>query len=101
MQFNLFKNDGTVEVQFNLCNEDTVKFWCELFNGDEYEELASLSLLLLSISPTSVICERGFSVMNYVKNQYRSVLTQDNLNACMAISMTNQTVTDFPFNSFL
>ena len=93
MQFNLFKNDGTVEVQFNLCNEDTVKFWCELFNGDEYEELASLSLLLLSISPTSVICERGFSVMNYVKNQYQSVLTQDNLNACMAISMTNHTVT--------
>ena len=92
MQFNVLKNDRTVDVQFNLCNEDTVKFWCELFNGDEYKELASLGLLLLTICPTSVICERGFSIMNYVKNQYhRSVLSQDNLNACMAICMTNQT----------
>ena len=77
-----------------MCNSiSAVKFWCELFDGDEYKELASLGLLLLSISPTSVICERGFSVMNYVKNQYRSVLTH----ACMVISMTNQTVTNFPF----
>ena len=33
--------------------------------------------------------------LRYVKNQYQSVLTLDNLNACMAISVTNQTVTNF------
>ena len=49
----------SIKIQFNV-----------LFEGDEYKELASLAMLLLSISPTSVICERGFSVMNYVKNQY-------------------------------
>ena len=101
MQFNVYKNDTTVDVEFNLHNEDTVKFWCLLFDGDEYKELASLCLLLLSISPTSVICERGFSVMNYVKKQYRSVLSQENLNACMAISMTAQTANNFSFNRFL
>ena len=97
----MYKNDTTVDVEFNLHNEDTVKFWCLLFDGDECKELASLGLLLLSISPTSVICERGFSVMNYVKNQYRSVLSQENLNACMAISMTAQTVNNFSFNRYL
>ena len=101
MQYSLFKNDGTLDVQFSLCKDDTVKFWCLLYDGDEYRELASLALFLLSISPTSVICERGFSVMNYVKNHYYSVLSQENLNACMAISMTSQTVRDFPFNQFL
>ena len=99
MQYNVF---STVDVQFNLQNEDPVKFWCFLFEeGDEYRELASLGLLLLSISPTSVICERGFSVMNYVKNQYRSVLSQENLNACMAIAMTSHSITNFPFDGFL
>ena len=32
-------------------------------NGEEYKELSSLALHLLVISPTSVICERGFSVI--------------------------------------
>ena len=101
MQYNVFKNDSTVDVQFNLQNEDPVQFWCFLFESDEYRELASLGLLLLSISPTSVVCERGFSVMNYVKNQYRSVLSQENLNACMAITMTSHSMTNFPFDTFL
>ena len=41
------------------------------------------------ISPTSVICERGFSIMTYVKNEY---LTQQSLNALMATAMTDYTV---------
>ena len=42
---------------------------------EEYSELAKLALLLLSISPDSVACERGFSCMNFIKNEYRSRLT--------------------------
>ena len=53
MQYNVFKNDSTVDVQFNLQNEDPVQFWCFLFESDEYRELTSLGLLLLSISHIS------------------------------------------------
>lgn len=72
-----------MDLKFNLCGGDIVKFWCHLYKneGDEYRELSSLALLLLSIFPTSVLCERG---MNYVKNEYRSVMT---LNACLSIIM--------------
>ena len=82
-QFQFFTNDSTIDMEFNLCGGDVVKFWCHLYRneGDEYKELSCLALLLSSISPTSVLCERGFSIMNYVKNEYRSVLTQENLNA--------------------
>ena len=60
-QFQFFTNDSTMDMEFNLCGGDIVKFWCYLYNneGDEYKELCSLALLLLSISPTSVLCERG------------------------------------------
>lgn len=37
--------------------------------------------------------------MNYVKNEFRTVLPQENLNACMG--MTEYTVNDFPFKVFL
>ena len=49
MQYNVFKNDSTVDVQFTLHKEDSVKFWCLLYEWEEYKELASLGLLLLSI----------------------------------------------------
>ena len=100
-QYRMYENDGTIDFQYELCNKDCVKFWCEIYKEEEYRELASLALLLLVISPTSVISERGFSVMNYVKNEYRSTLTPQNLNASMAIAMTDHTVDSFPFKELL
>ena len=80
---------------------DPVVFWCQLYEEGDYKELA---LLLLSISPTTVLCERGFSTMracmNYVKNEFRSLLTQENLNACMSLGMTSHSVHTFPFHTF-
>ena len=46
MQFNVFKNDSTVDVQFNLQNEDTVKFWCLLFDEDEYKQLSGSAFII-------------------------------------------------------
>ena len=100
-QYRLYENDVTISFQYELCGKDHIKFWCELYMGEEYKELASLALLLLVISPTSVICERGFSVMNYVKSEYRSALTHQNLNAAMSIAMTAYTVDTFPFSQLL
>lgn len=91
-----YQNDSTLDFQYQLAQNDLVKFWSELHK--DYKELSSLALLLLIISPTSVICERGFSVMNYVKHEFRSVLTQENFNACMALAMTEHTVDSFPFS---
>ena len=97
-QYRLYINDTTLDFQYELCAKDYVRFWFKLYLG---EELATLAILLLTISPTSVICEREFSVMNYVKNEFRSVLTQENLNACMALALTDHTVDTFPFTELL
>ena len=57
MQFRLYQNDSSLDIQFRTCNKDAVVFWCQLYEDGDYKELASLALLLLSISPTSVLCE--------------------------------------------
>ena len=99
MQFRLYQNDSSIDIQFSACNKDPVVFWCQLYEEGDYKELASLALLL-SISSTSVLCERGFSTMNYVKNEFRSPLTQENLNACMSLGKTSHSVHTFPFHTF-
>ena len=96
-QYTMYRNDSSLDLSYELCQKDQVKFWCELYEGDDYKELATLAILLLSISPTSVICERGFSSMNYIKNEFRSVLSQENLNACMSIALCKHTASTFPF----
>ena len=93
----MYCNDSSLELSYELCDKDQVKFWCELHESDDYKELATFAILMLSISPTSVICECGFSSMNYIKNEFRSVLCQENLNACMSIALCRYTATTFPF----
>ena len=100
-QYSMYCNDSSLDFAYEACNKDTVSFWCELYVSEEYNQLASLAILLLSISPTSVICECGFSSMNYIKNEFRSVMTQENLNACMAISLCRYNVDNFPFSKCL
>ena len=100
-QMKMYQNDSTIDFQYQLAENDLVKFWSELHKEEDYKELSSLALLLLVISPTSVVCERGFSVMNYVKNEFRAVLTQENLNACMSLAMTEHTIDSFPFSQLL
>ena len=54
-QYTMYCNDSSLDLSYELCQKDHVKFWCELYEGDDYKELATLAILLLSISPTSVI----------------------------------------------
>ena len=95
-QYSMYCNDSSLDLACEVCNKDPVKFCCGLYVSDEYNQLASLVVLLLSISLTSVIWERGFSCTNYIKNEFRSLMTQDNLNACMAISLYKYNVDNFP-----
>lgn len=97
-QYRNYCNDTTLDFLYEVSsNSDPVLFFIKLYNDEEYSELARLALLIYALSPDSVACERGFSSMNYVKNQHRTRLNQDKLNACMAIAMETRTVETFPF----
>ena len=63
-QYTMYRNDSSLDLSYELYQKNQVKFCCELYEGDDYKELATPAILLLSISPTSVICERGFSIIS-------------------------------------
>ena len=73
-------HDQVLKDRFN--NNTVRKFWSELYvdhESSQYKELATIALLILSIFPTTVYCERSFSVMHFIKNKYRNQLTDVNL----------------------
>uniref|UniRef100_H2ZRQ4 HAT C-terminal dimerisation domain-containing protein n=1 Tax=Latimeria chalumnae TaxID=7897 RepID=H2ZRQ4_LATCH len=52
------------------------EFWSNVFQfEDTYKPLAKVALLLLSLFPTTVLCEGAFSALHFLKNKYRSRLT--------------------------
>ena len=74
-QYKSYLFDGSLDFLFtDTCDRDITRFFLTLVQQEEFSELARLALLLLTVSPDSVACERGFSVMNYVKNEYRTSL---------------------------
>ena len=37
-QYRIYENDVTIDFQYQLRNKDYVKFWCQLYRGDEYKD---------------------------------------------------------------
>ena len=65
---------------------DLVGFWYDLYqNFHEYKELSKLAILIMTITPNTCDCERGFSCMNYVKNELRTAMTETTLNTSMTV----------------
>ena len=62
---------------FHKCHS-TVEFWQQVTEC-KYPELKRISIRLLSIFSTTYCCESLFSVMNFVKSQYRASLTNEHL----------------------
>ena len=79
-QYRKYCYDRTLDFLYEVSsNRNPVSFFIKLSGDEDYSELARIALLIYSLSPDSVACERGFSSMKYVKNQYRTRLTQEKL----------------------
>ena len=51
--------------------------------------------LLITLSPSTAKCERGFSTMNQLKNSTCTSMSQDTLMALMRVGSANLNVTNF------
>ena len=91
------RNDEKLKRFFEEKTTTTEKFWCKLHNLDPFKEIATVAILLLSIFPTTVYCERSFSVLHFIKNKYRNKLTDMNLEAALRLALEERTVQEFPF----
>jgi hypothetical protein len=70
-------------------------------HSETYKELAVVAILILSIFPTTVMCERSFSALYFIKNKYRNELTNDNLEAALRLALEEISVIEFPFGKVL
>ena len=77
------------------------RFWCQLYKIEQYKELAKLAVLVMTLTPDTVECKRGFSCMNYIKNELRSNLTATNLNSAIAIGQKLEQFKNFPLKKLL
>lgn len=102
-QYTAFVNDPTLDFVFECtCKKNPAAFFVHLYSEcEECSELSKLALLLLCLSPDTVACERGFSSMNFIKNEFRSRLTSQNLNVCMALTQDGRSIEDFPYSKAL
>lgn len=64
-------------------------------NPEHLSHILLLVKLVLTLSPSTAICERGFSCMNRVKTAYRTSLQPDTLNDCMQLSINGDSVESF------
>lgn len=63
--------------------------------NDRFPLLSKL-ITIIAVLPTSTAsCERGFSIMNLLKNKFRSSLQTDSLNHLMMINMNGPSLEDF------
>ncbi|XP_076805287.1 general transcription factor II-I repeat domain-containing protein 2B-like [Clavelina lepadiformis] len=67
------------------------QFIFETWNAlpDTYDNIKKYALGTLSIFGSTYVCEQLFSNMNYIKNRYRTRLTDDSLQSCVKMKMTS------------
>jgi hypothetical protein len=79
--------DQVAKLEFEA---DVTKFWLNLCSA-KYSGLKSMSRKAMVRFGTTYICESIFSAMAYIKNKYRSRLTNENLADNMRLATTSYT----------
>lgn len=75
------------------------KFWPKILrrkgSSPELKNILALVKILLVLTFSTAFVERGFSLMNRIKSDWRSRLNEDSLNDLMTVSMSPYTITNF------
>lgn len=85
-----FQEDTALQDKFQQVPKDLSceMFWVKYVSGDKYPEMKNLATELCTMFGSTYACESAFSKMNFIKNKFRSRLTDGHLNDLMRISCT-------------
>jgi zinc finger BED domain-containing protein 5/7/8/9 len=90
-----FQSDDVLK---NLYNEKYSKteidstydeFWLKYVSEKKYPTLKLLTVKMCTMFGSTYVCESAFSKMNYIKNKFRSRLSNEHLEMMMKIATTN------------
>ena len=80
----------TSVVRDALRSAETVSaFWVGQLCSEEYSNLKKVALYILTMFPSTYVCESSFSAMNAIKTHERNRLTHQNLENCLRIKVTS------------
>uniref|UniRef100_A0A6P7GIM8 General transcription factor II-I repeat domain-containing protein 2-like n=1 Tax=Diabrotica virgifera virgifera TaxID=50390 RepID=A0A6P7GIM8_DIAVI len=80
-----------VTLQNDLCLKSVAgkeNFWC-LVSKQKYPILVNVALKISALFCSTYLCESTFSNMKFIKNKYRSRLTDEHLDSCIRLGITN------------
>ena len=78
--------DNEARINFDVF-QDIAKFWIQL--PSKYSTLRNRALQVLVRFGTIYVCEAGFSLMLFIKNDYRSRITDINLESSLVCCLTS------------
>jgi hypothetical protein len=81
----LQEDEGLKQVKQNSCS--TIDFWKQV-PEQKYPKTKDCAIRLISIFGTSYSCESLYSTLKFIKNKYRSVLTDQHLNELVRTAIT-------------
>ncbi len=80
---------GTSDVLKAQHKDVTVSdFWINVVPQDRFKNTRAVAILLLTMFPSTYICESSFSSMNSIKTQDRNRLSNAHLGQCLRIATT-------------
>ena len=80
------KPDNEARINFDVF-QDIAKFWIQLPN--KHSKVRNRALQVLTRFVTTYVCEAGFSLMVFIKNDYRSRITNLNLENSLVCCLTS------------
>ena len=78
--------DNEARINFDVF-QDIAKFWIQLPN--KHSTVRSRALQVLVRFGTTYVCEAGFSLMVFIENDYRSRITNINLENSLVCCLTS------------
>lgn len=64
-------------------------FWVNTVKSESFPNLNKIAIMSFTMFGSTYLCEAAFSKMNFIKNRYRSSLTNEHLKDCMIAATTS------------
>lgn len=95
----VFPQISIPSLQLELCDVAVEAHEIE-FPADKFPALTALALPVLTIFPSTYICESIFSKMNFIKNEKRTCLTDEHLNDLIRV-VSADAITDNQYETVM
>jgi len=87
LQLIALRNSGVVQECVRGATT-MVDMWFDIPEDEKYADIRRCGLRLLAMFGSTYHCESSFSTLNYIKNKYRSRLTNANVQNMMRLALT-------------